>query len=465
VNKVLGLTVLEVIHSTSMAKGESADAGEKYLLVERIAASSLFQKSPRLREFLLYVANCTLENRLAEAREQVIAERVFNRKIDSQGGQDSIVRAEARNLRKRLEVYFATEGKDDPIVVVMPKGGYSLAFETRLPELDPGTLTTVAVSENGNATAELLTPPQVALPVSEPIQISGRAARGYRNACVAMSLVAAVAVALAVYWRQIDSSLQNQLGIETPSLPFSAVFGDTPDSFIVTSDTGLLQIAYLAHRRITLDEYIARSYPNVPHIQPPDLIRNWNVYEFTDGREMAIAGLILRGNARYAQHISLRSGHDVQLEDFKSHNIVLIGSPISNPWAQLYEDKLNFQCDFDNAGQIVFHNKSPRQNELAHYPSADDVQRNRTYARIVFLPRSSDAGSTLLIAGTTAQSTQAAGEFLIDQSRLAQTLRSIGVDPAGPPRYFEILIRSNTFVGGAILPEVVAWRLKAAPEQ
>jgi hypothetical protein len=198
VNKVLGLTVLEVIHSTSMAKGESADAGEKYLLVERIAASSLFQKSPRLREFLLYVANCTLENRLAEAREQVIAERVFNRKIDSQGGQDSIVRAEARNLRKRLEVYFATEGKDDPIVVVMPKGGYSLAFEARLPEPDPGTLTTVAVSENGKA-AELLAPPQVASPVSEPVQISGRAARGYRNACVAMSLVAAVAVALAVY--------------------------------------------------------------------------------------------------------------------------------------------------------------------------------------------------------------------------------------------------------------------------
>jgi hypothetical protein len=174
VNKVLGLTVLEVTHSTSMAKGESADAGEKYLLVERIAASGLFQKSPRLREFLLYVANCTLENRLAEAREQVIAERVFNRKIDSQGGQDSIVRAEARNLRKRLEVYFATEGKDDPIVVVMPKGGYSLAFEPRLPEPDPGTLTAVAVSENGNAATELLAPPQVASPVSEPIQISGR---------------------------------------------------------------------------------------------------------------------------------------------------------------------------------------------------------------------------------------------------------------------------------------------------
>jgi hypothetical protein len=99
------------------------------------------------------------------------------------------------------------------------------------------------------------------------------------------------------------------------------------------------------------------------------------------------------------------------------------------------------------------------------YPSADDIQHSRTYARIVFLPRTSDAGSALLIAGTTAQSTQAAGELVTDKARLEQVLHSIGVDPAGPPHYFEILIRSNNFVGGAILPEVAAWRLKPVPEQ
>jgi hypothetical protein len=448
-----------------MLKSESAGIGEKYLLVERVAASNLFQKSPRLREFLVYVANCTLENRLAETREQVIAERVFNRKIDFQGGQDSIVRAEARNLRRRLDAYFTTEGKEEPTIIVMPKGGYSLAFPARAPESDPHVLTAVAATDNGGNPDELLTIPQIVPSVSEPPQIESQAVRRYRNACVAMSLVAAVAVALAVYWHRADSYLQSQMREGTPVLPFSALFGDKQESLIITSDTGLLQIAYLAHRRITLDEYMARSYPNVANIQPPDLIRNWNVYEFTDGREMTIAGLILRSNAQFAQHIALRSGHEVQLDDFKNHNVVLIGSPISNPWAELYEDKLNFPCDFDGVGRIVFHNKSPRRNELAQYPSEDDFQHNRTYARIVFLPRGSDAGSTLLIAGTTAQSTQAAGELLVDKTRMAQTLHSIGVDPAGPPRYFEILIRSNTFVGGAILPEIVAWRLKTAPER
>ena len=193
--------------------------------------------------------------------------------------------------------------------------------------------------------------------------------------------------------------------------------------------------------------------------------RNWNVYEFTDGREMAIAGLIMRSNAQYAQHIDLRSGHEVQLQDFKDHNTVLIGSPVSNPWAQLYEDKLNFGCELDGQGRIVFRNKAARGTELSQYPSQDDIQHNRTYARLAFLPRISDTASTLLIAGTTAQSTQAAGELVVDRQRLNNILHSIGLNPAGPPHYFEILIRSNNFVGGAILPEIVAWRLSPAPER
>jgi hypothetical protein len=275
----------------------------------------------------LYAADCTLENRLDEVREQFIAERVFSRKSGFQGGQDSIVRAEARNLRKRLEAYFETEGKHEPLVVRMPKGGYSLAFQPRLPDLAPDE--PIAEIDDGNETGELLTEPLTVSSISGTAPLFGKTVRSYRNVCVAMGLLAALATALAVYWYSADSQLRHRLGATAPDFPFSALFGEGQDSLIITSDTGFLQIATLAHRRITLDEYMARSYPDIPNIQPPDLIRNWNVYEFTDGRQMAIAGLILRRNAQFAQHIELRSGHEVQLDDFKDHNVVLIGSQIS----------------------------------------------------------------------------------------------------------------------------------------
>ncbi len=400
--------------------------------MERVAGSSAFAKSPRLREFLAYVAECTLEERPLDAREQIIAERVFGRSSSNfQSGQDSIVRAEARNLRKRLELYFADEGQSEPVIVKMPKGGYLLAFERRPMLLEEVT---------------------VAVPVAEPAPII-LPARRRRH--IHWWMVAVVCALLGVL---TFAAYQTQRKSARGKLPFSALLSPGDDTLIVTSDTGLLQISTLARRRITLDEYMARTYPNVPNIEPPDLIRNWNLYEFTDSREMAIAGLIIRDHPQFASHIFLRSGHEVQLQEFKDHNAILVGSPISNPWAQLYEDRLNFRCELQESGRIVFRNARPKQGELEWYPSTDDINHGYTYARIVFVPKAEGEGAALLIAGTTAQSTQAAGEFVVDGGRIERMLHELGIDPSGSPQRFEVLLRSSNFVGGAILPEVVAWR-------
>ena len=46
-------------------------------------------------------------------------------------GEDSIVRSQARFLRQRLEEYFATEGRDEPIRLTIPKGSYVPEFHFR----------------------------------------------------------------------------------------------------------------------------------------------------------------------------------------------------------------------------------------------------------------------------------------------------------------------------------------------
>jgi hypothetical protein len=417
----------------------AAELEQKRQLVGRVAKSELFQRSPRLREFLLYVADCTLSERLEDVREQAIAARVFQRRPDP-GGQDSIVRAEARNLRKRLETYFTTEGAEEPVVLVMPKGAYSLAWVPRQNRL----------AEETREEEEARSPrPETKWLVWG---IAG------------MTAVAIGALALALFWHAQVQSLNNRLGRRPAMLPFSAMFQGEDSTEIVTSDTGFFQISALLNRRVSLDEYVAREYAGRPETNPPNLIQNWNIYEYTDGREMAVAGLILRRNAEFAQRIYLRSGHSVMLQDFKDHNMVLIGSPVSNPWAQLYEDKLNFRCDVEPNGRICFRNKAARPGEQDIFPNEDDNAHHRTYARVAFLPKTSDASATLLIAGTTAQSTQAAGEFVTDPDELLTVFRKMGIDPHGTPRFFELLIRSNNFVGGAILREVVAVRTVGPPD-
>src|SRR6266852_2588397 len=110
----------------------------RWEVVQRVAASTLFQRSPRLRELLLYICERSLQNRPEELREQQIGCGVFGRKSDYNPGEDNIVRVEIRQLRKRLQEYFASEGKDDPYEIVIPKGAYVPVIELRgKPEQTP----------------------------------------------------------------------------------------------------------------------------------------------------------------------------------------------------------------------------------------------------------------------------------------------------------------------------------------
>ncbi len=423
------------MHRGEVIDAELLSSAEKRELIERVTRSSLFLKAPRLREFLLYVAECSIESRFDDVREQVIAEKVFHRNSDYDL-QDGIVRAEARNLRRRLETYFDTDGRGEPIAVLMPKGGYSLAFERRA--------LTAEVSE-------------ALLEAADPANGGPRGIRFYRVACAVLAVISICAIVLAVYWRSTSRS-----GIQAAhagrTLPFSALFDPALDTYIVTSDDAVLQILQLSGQRINLSDYILRSYPPIPHVSPPNLVDMLNHFEYTNGDEMAVAGSIMRKNAPWLGRTFLRSGHQVQLSDFKRSNIILIGSPLSNPWAQLYVDRVNFQFDLKPGQGIIFRNRSPRTGERAEYPAPNDVERHWSYAHLVFLPGAPETGSTLLIAGTTAGATTAAGEFLLDEARLGQAIRSAGMDPAGPPKYFELLLRATTFLGGATQSEVIAWR-------
>jgi TolB-like protein len=95
--------------------------------LERVLKSSGFVRNERLSRFLRYVVDGQLERRPEDLKESVIAIEVFGRKPDT-NKQDSIVRTEASRLRARLAEYYAEEGRTDPVVIELPKGGYAPCF-------------------------------------------------------------------------------------------------------------------------------------------------------------------------------------------------------------------------------------------------------------------------------------------------------------------------------------------------
>src|SRR5262244_1724895 len=92
--------------------------------LERVLASPGFARSERLSRLLRFVVERHLEGRDNELKESLIAIEVFGRPPDYDPKRDPIVRAEASRLRARLSEYYLAQGKDDAVVIELPKGGY-----------------------------------------------------------------------------------------------------------------------------------------------------------------------------------------------------------------------------------------------------------------------------------------------------------------------------------------------------
>ena len=104
---------------------ELPSVAQRQALIERVAASAHFSRSARLRDFLLYVGRQSLKDGWPEIHEQEIGAKVFGRPISYDRSSDNIVRVNATELRKRIELYFASTGADEPLVFEIPRGGYT----------------------------------------------------------------------------------------------------------------------------------------------------------------------------------------------------------------------------------------------------------------------------------------------------------------------------------------------------
>ena len=102
--------------------GSEVEAARRQL--ERVLASPGFFRNERLSRFLRFVVEQHLTGRDGEIKESLIAIEVLGRSSDHDPKQDSIVRTEAARLRARLSEYYLGEGKSDPLVIELPKGGY-----------------------------------------------------------------------------------------------------------------------------------------------------------------------------------------------------------------------------------------------------------------------------------------------------------------------------------------------------
>jgi len=92
--------------------------------LERILSSEEFRGAPRLSRFLSYVVERSLAGDAQGLKEYAIGLEVFDRLPTFDPSTDSIVRVQARRLRRRLDDYYAGVGALNVHRIEIPTGGY-----------------------------------------------------------------------------------------------------------------------------------------------------------------------------------------------------------------------------------------------------------------------------------------------------------------------------------------------------
>jgi adenylate cyclase len=104
----------------------------------KIIASEDFQRSVRSSDFLTYIVQKTLDGHTELIKGYTIGVEVFGKPEAFDPDTDASVRVEASRLRKSLTLYYHQAGKNDEVVITVPKGRYKPSFEFAI-EQEPHT--------------------------------------------------------------------------------------------------------------------------------------------------------------------------------------------------------------------------------------------------------------------------------------------------------------------------------------
>ncbi len=409
-------------------------------LVARILASPTFDRSTRLRDFLRFVCERTLQNREAEIHENEIAVQVFGRPPDSRlGSEDTIVRSSARLLRAKLKEYFDREGAGEPLLLEIPTGSYVPQLRSRIPVEAPA--------------AAVVVPPVTPGPV---------VVRGTRLTWVLGGLALVfLATSAALFLRGRSTAVA-----PADNLLRRFVFRQNQPTYVVVADSSLVVREDLLGRSITLDEYTSRSGPDpagaswAANTQVAGVWTHLAGRQYTSIADLAIYEKLLRQSPDFWPQIVLRFARTLSVRDFSTGNFVLLGNENSVPWSALFRERLNFHFQpFNPAKPASIRNAAPRAGEPAEFVDTGSGDAHRQFHAILAMaPNLGHSGNVLMVSGSSMEATEAAGLFALDPASL-KVLAQLGADPA-KIESFELLLRIGAIQGSPYEgPTLVASRI------
>ena len=447
---------------------------EVRLELDRILRSSQFQASKRCHDFLDFVVSHALEGDADNLTERFLGADLFGRPLDYDTKTDSIVRVRANDVRRRLADYYSAQRTPPPLTISLSSGSYVPEFHwsaaeipepeapALLPESSPESLTPMQGADG--AISVVHNHDSVIGGSGETLSTSSEGLRDlvWRRFAIRGAMAAGIVIlALSGLCLALRQELRNAHRIMYPwqNSPVLAEFwgtflGDPRDTDLVLTDSSYSLIQDLTHKPISLSEYLSRDYTN--HLQDRDpamtaalnRISNWGLG--SSGEFEAAQRFLALDPTRRKIHLYVSRKYMPDL--MKRDNVILVGSRFGNPWAELFENRMNFTFERDNPNEIS--NRAPAQGESRTYDYS--ASNPVGYCIIAYLPNTDHNGSALLIQGTSAEPTQAAVDFLLSDTQMAEFKKKLA---ASTFPYFELLLKTSWVRGTPIASNIVGYRI------
>jgi hypothetical protein len=410
----------------------------RWQLIERILLTDPFKKSTRLPGLLCYLAERSIRGNLSELTEQRIGTILFGKPADYSPVEDSAVRVHVRQLRLRLHEYFDSEGRNETLIIDIPKGSYSLVFHNGLRE-----------------SASL-----IEIPAAAPVAGPKKMRMWMRQAFPWLAMTAALICALG--WYHAHTAMQESRQVPWP---LNAMVQDDQQTTVVLGDAKLM-LGISEGKEISLQEFLNRDYlknlitPGMPENEAR-LINYISAAQLTSYANVFVSTTLVKLAGPHCDQLVIRGASDLDPRELEHGNYIFIGSPASNPWVSLFENKLDFEIVQDTiGGRSYFRNKKPRPGEQSVFQGLEHAgTEGEDFATISLLPNSRGPGSVLILQGLSHEGTEAAGLLLADPGDRAKLEQAIGVreDPR-KPAYFEALIRARAVAGAPLTVDIVSTR-------
>jgi hypothetical protein len=414
---------------------------EERACLDRLLESNTLSRAPRLQAVLRYLIECYVDGRLAELNEQTIGHEVFGRPKGYNPGDDNIVRATVRHLRNRLEEYYAAEGKNEPWILEIPKGKYIPFVHARADAV-----------QHAPADSTVLT----LLKSQETPSYGSRNVLPWSLAVAALLLNVALAILLLVS-RSRSETLED-------GLLQQLFFTHNERVSVVVADANLQAYRTIFNQTVSLNSFINRSFIR-PDATDPILKGVWRFISARNETTVTSAILAARIQRVASPDVPIiRHPADLNVADFQNDNFILLGGPWINPWAQMFEDRLNFRVvplGTDLAGSQIL-NVNPGDSEPKLYVPHTDGPYEVAYVRIAILPNLRNTGRVVLFGSNLPNSLEAAGDYLTRRDSLKEILRTFVVSSVPKLPALELVLEVSGLQNTPRTSRIIAHRIIAS---